>query len=262
MTTITILNGNDSGLESLRDAIIFANSNPNTTINFDPLVTVVTLTSSTLSVLNAVNLIIDGTSINPTITRSSGDFSIFTLNTSSVSFDTISVTAGTQSGIISNFCTLLLNNVNITNNNNVLSGSDRGGGIDDHDSTITITNSNISNNTASLGGAIEKIRGALFIDHCTFSNNRNAVMRVYENTACDIHNSAFYNNSRGIATIEISNALNTPITLINNTITNNASSNSGGLLFTYGSIQRITISNCTISHNSYSGNGTGGIYRQ
>ena len=270
MTTITVLNGNDSGLGSLRDAIVFANSNPNTTINFDLLVTTVTLTSATLSVLNAVNLIIDGIGVGPTITRGSGDFSIFTLTKSSATFDTITITNGTQSGIVSSFSTLILTNVNITDNINALPGPspNKGGGINGNNSTITVTNSIFSNNSSVSGGggAIEQFEGTTSIDYCTFNGNScnnsgGSAIRISQDTNFSLRYSAIYENTTiGGGAIYVSNLANTPTTLVNNTVTNNFGSLCGGIFFGNDVTQQVTITNCTVSHNSYDIPGeTGGI---
>ena len=78
MSTIIVLNGNDSGPGSLRAAINTANLIANTTINFDPSVTAVMLTSGTLTINNEMT--ISGAGVNPTISVGSGFFAVFTVN--------------------------------------------------------------------------------------------------------------------------------------------------------------------------------------
>ena len=53
-TTITVTNGNDSGPGSLRQAL--ADANDGDTINFDPSVNIVTLTTAELAVTKSITI--------------------------------------------------------------------------------------------------------------------------------------------------------------------------------------------------------------
>src|SRR5205809_5537970 len=53
-TTITVTNGNDSGPGSLRQAL--ADANDGDTINFDPSVNIVTLTSTELAIAKSITI--------------------------------------------------------------------------------------------------------------------------------------------------------------------------------------------------------------
>src|SRR2546430_2449697 len=53
-TTITVTNGNDSGPGSLRQAL--ANANDGDTVNFDPSVSIVTLTTAELTIFQSITI--------------------------------------------------------------------------------------------------------------------------------------------------------------------------------------------------------------
>lgn len=60
MSTYTVLNNNDSGADSLRDAMTNANGDPGSTIDFDPSVV------GTITILSALpQIIVDMTIIGP-----------------------------------------------------------------------------------------------------------------------------------------------------------------------------------------------------
>src|SRR5882724_9919048 len=152
--TITVTNGNDSGLGSLRRAINFAS--PGDTINFAPSVTAVDLTSGEL-VINK-NLTITGPGANQlTVQRSTNglDFRIFHVTPSSV---TVSISGLTVS------------------NGSVVGGvgSDGDGGGIRSAGVLTLTDCVISGNSADdggRGGGVLNANGTMTITRCTISNN-------------------------------------------------------------------------------------------
>src|SRR6266545_3714380 len=181
-TTITVINTNDSGSGSLRQALSDANNGD--TIDFDSSLEgqIITLTSGQLLVnrsvgisgLGADNLTVDGNA-NDRV------FYINPNNTVTISGLTITngVVVGDGAGIYNDRATLTVTNCTISGNsgggifNYGFSGSgtatltitnctvsgNSGGGIDNYGSygagaTLTITNSTVSGNSAGYGGGI------------------------------------------------------------------------------------------------------------
>jgi alpha-tubulin suppressor-like RCC1 family protein len=181
--TITVININDSGWGSLRDAI--ANIAAGGTINFSlayPATIVLTSgplvinTSSTISGPGTTNLAISGNNAYQVMSIGSGT----TINISGVTINNGSAPSGNGGGI-SNAGTLTLNNAIVSGNSalyygggiynsgmlvlntsqvsgntvtNTVSGSPgRGGGIANF-GTLTVNNSAVSGNSAAMGGAL------------------------------------------------------------------------------------------------------------
>ena len=97
--TITVTNGNDSGLGSLRRAILI-DASPGDTINFAPSVTTVNLTSDEL-IINK-NLTIIGPGANRlTVQRSTNapEFRIFRIRSSTVTVSTSGITISNGSSV-------------------------------------------------------------------------------------------------------------------------------------------------------------------
>src|SRR6266550_2360517 len=188
--TITVTNGNDSGLGSLRHAILDASSGD--TINFAPSVTTVTLTSGELVIDK--DLIITGPGANRlTVTTKPPDFVSFRVFNISSSTATVSISESTSSdgftqegpggGGILSAGVLTLTGCTISDNftSAIFGGPLGGGGVMNDHGTMTITGCTISNNSTSqgftessftsVGGGISNHSGSLIITNSTISGN-------------------------------------------------------------------------------------------
>jgi predicted outer membrane repeat protein len=155
-TTITVTNGNDSGPGSLRQAL--ADANDGDTINFDPSVGTVTLTTAELAIDKSVTL--SGAPQMVTVVRASQtEFRIFHVipgHSVEINGLTISgghITGGNGGGILNDNSTLTIAHCTV-NGNAIVSASSQtnyGGGI--HNSgTMTLDQVIVNNNNAVWGG--------------------------------------------------------------------------------------------------------------
>jgi predicted outer membrane repeat protein len=249
-TTITVTNTNDSGPGSLRQAL--ADANDGDTINFDPSVNTVTLTTAELVITKSITI-----SASPqivTVARASQtEFRIFhVMPGHSVEIDglTISgghITGGNGGGILNDNSTLTIAHCTVSGNAIVGTNSANSGGGISNSGTITLNQVNINNNNAfgvgtlSSGGGISNT-GTMIIITGTVQGNM-----------------AFF-SAGGI--------LNTGmLTITGSTISGNRTDNpghtggSGGGIVNYGTltIQDSTISGNTAPGGDFEGYG-GGIY--
>jgi hypothetical protein len=236
--SFTVINLNDSGAGSLRQAITDANAAGGTsTITFT-----VTGTINLLSFLPTVsgNLSINGPGANLlTVKRDNamtGTLAIFVISSSgTVTLSGLTISNANQSNGIVHIS--ISGTLNITDC--VISGNQSGiaGGAGLYTisgGTINITNSTFSGNSASggEGGAIRHDSSAIInINGCTFSAN-SAV-----NLAC------IHNNSNG--TINITNTL----------ITGNTTIHEGGAIGNARAGGTVTVTGCTITNNVANGSG-------
>src|SRR6476620_5997437 len=151
-TTITVTNGNDSGPGSLRQAL--ADAQDGDTINFDPSVNTVTLTTAELAIEKS--LMLSGAPQMVTVARASQtEFRIFhVMPGHSVEIDGLTISGGHITG-------------------------DNGGGILNDNSTLTIAHCTVNGNAIvsvssnNLGGGIHN-SGTMTLDQVIVNNN-NAV---------------------------------------------------------------------------------------
>src|SRR4029077_21096467 len=149
-TTITVTNGNDSGPGSLRQAL--ADVPDGDTINFDPSVNTVTLTTAELAIDKSVTL--SGAPQMVTVARASQtEFRIFhVMPGHSVEIDGLTISGGHITG-------------------------DNGGGILNDNSTLTIAHCTVNGNAIvsassgnNFGGGIHN-SGTMTLDHVSVNNN-------------------------------------------------------------------------------------------
>jgi hypothetical protein len=239
--TVTVTNGNDSGLGSLRRAVIFAS--PGDTINFAPSVTAVNLTSGEL-VINK-DLTISGPGANRLAVQRSTNappFRIFHIISSTV-------TAHISSLTISSGLTIF---------NFVGEDDGNGGGIRSA-GALTLTDCTISANQAvgtdfvgGNGGGVLNESGTMTIMRCTISNN-SAQYDTGSSGDCGFGTGGGISNYSGGS-----------LTITNSTISGNSYlmhdsfGACGGFGVGGGASNRgsMTIRNCTISGNLTSGSGT------
>ncbi len=175
MSTFTVTTTTDTGMGSLRFAILSANSAPGAdTIDFDP-----SLAGQTIALTGGQMTISD----DVTITGAGGPLTISDNSTSrvffigsgiSVTINAVTITGGAAGpsggGAIANTGTLTLTNSTITGN----SGTN-GGGIY-NTGTLTVVNSTISGNTSQQnGGGINNL-GTLSVMNSTITGNTSAVL--------------------------------------------------------------------------------------
>ena len=154
--TITVINTNDSGPGSLRQALVDANDGD--TINFDSSLKgqTITLTSGQLNVDKDVT--ISGPGANHLAVDGNAQSRVFQVNPGkTVTIDGLTVQNGYSDfgggGIDNESAALTVSNSTISGN----SASSSGGGIVNGggaSATLTITNSTVSGNSASFGGGI------------------------------------------------------------------------------------------------------------
>src|SRR6476646_9035079 len=154
-TTITVINGNDSGPGSLRQAL--ADAQDGDTINFDPSVNTVTLTTAELAIDKSVTL--SGAPQMVTVARASQtEFRIFhVMPGHSVEIDGLTISGGhitgdNGGGILNDNSTLAIAHCTV-NGNAIVSGSSNnlGGGIHNN-GTMTLDQVIVNNNNALFSG--------------------------------------------------------------------------------------------------------------
>src|SRR4029077_14296182 len=171
-----VCNGNDSGVGSLRQAILDASSGD--TITFSPSITTVTLTSGELVIDK--NLTITGPGANRlTVQRSTNapEFGIFRISSSTVTVSISGITISHGSAVLGgggilSAGVLTLTGCTISDN---FGGDIGGGGVMNDNGTMTITGCTISNNIqgggVGGGGGVLNENGTMTITDCTISNN-------------------------------------------------------------------------------------------
>ena len=255
-TTITVTNGNDSGPGSLRQAL--AQANDGDTINFDPSVSIVTLTTAELVITKSITI-----SASPqmvTVQRASTpQFRIFhVMPGHSVEINGLTISGGhitgdNGGGILNDNSTLTIADCTV-NANTIVSASsanNSGGGIY-NSGTMTLNQVIVNNNNAVFGGDPSAIpfgggisnTGTMIILAGTVQSN----MGFY-------FAGGIYNSDTGM------------LTITGSTISGNQTGNpghtggSGGGIVNYGTmtIQDSTISGNTATGGNFEGYG-GGIY--
>ncbi|MBV8083262.1 MAG: hypothetical protein JO247_00460, partial [Chloroflexi bacterium] len=200
LSTLTVTNTNDSGTGSLRQAVLDANANPGSTIDFAPkLHGTITLTSGELKITSSVT--IDGPGakdISVSGNNASGVFEIAEIAAGfGVSISGLTITQGKapdqgggiqngviQNGVIKYGSNLTLTGDDITQNVVFESATDggRGGGIWSLGGNLTITDCQITDNQAlgaagasaaglAIGGGLYVLGGSATVSNSTFSGN-------------------------------------------------------------------------------------------
>ena len=245
--TITVINTNDSGPGSLRQA--FFDANDGDTINFDSSLNGqrITLTSGELNVDKDVT--ISGPGAKNLAVDGNAQSRVFYINPGkTVTIDGLTVANGVNNfesggGIYNNAAALTVTNCTISGNSTYAGG---GGGIANHadspgGATLTVTNCTFSGNSALHGGGAIGNRGTLTVTNCIISGNSASF-------GGGLANRAFNQDAT--------------LTVTNCTISGNSVSGGGGGIGNIADSEgsaTLTIANCTISGNSVSGARGGGI---
>jgi hypothetical protein len=282
---LTVLNTNDSGSGSLRQAI--ADAGHGDTILFDNSLNGQTITLTSGQLLITKNLTISGPGAKLLAISGYNASRVFWI-TSTVTISGLTIKEGSvDGGGINNDGTVTL--INSIVSDNTVTGF--GGGIWNF-GTVILTNSTISENTADGASGIYNVGGTVSLENSTVSSNTtqgegggiyNSGGTVTLNNSALSGNSAVYgggilntfgilNNSGGMitlnnTTIEGNSATNGggiatfggTVTLISSTLSDNFVSLFGGGIWNFSTMpMTITLTNSTLSGNS-ANSGGGGI---
>jgi hypothetical protein len=230
----TVFNPNDSGVDSLRQAI--ADVCPGGTITFDSSLSGATINLASTLTINK-DLTIDGSALASRVSISGqGAVRVFSVNTGiTATLNNLIITKGNTTsggGGIYTEGILTLNNCLISDN---YSASQPGGGIfNNSGGELTVNNSTLSNNVGEWGGGIENYASTVTVRSSTFITNRTISGA----------------NGGGMDSWGGSTAL-----VVNSTFTGNSARERGGGILNYGST--MTVINSTLSANSGPSGGSG-----
>lgn len=260
--TFTVLNVNDGGTGSLRQAILDANSaaGPDTIVFQAAVIGTISLATPLPVVSDELEILGPGAAVL-TVSGSNAVrvFDIDAGATASISGLTVADGRGDDGGGIRNNGTLEVTNATLSHNSAGSGSLDYGGGIFNA-GTLTLANSTLSNNSAGgRGGGVANsgtasITGSTFLDNIAFqgggiSNEGNAVIIV---------NSTLSNNSStlhggGLFSVSFSGAKVSNSTFFGN------SSSSGGGIFT-ASLASVLVKSSIMANSSGDNCAGGGIF--
>jgi hypothetical protein len=296
--TFAVINANDNGPGSLRQAL--ADAADGDTISFNSSLNGQTVTLTNGELLADKSVTINGPGANTLAVDAQQAGRVFHIASGKdVTISGLTITNGSAplpyrwgGGIYNDHATLTLNNCTISGNmavpgtgggiyndaeggsatltitNCTISGNSAwpGGGIYNYRGTVTIINSTLSGNSDNgynYGGAIAN-NGTLTITSSTFSgNSASAGGGIYTTATLAITNSTFSGNSASSGGA-IQNDFGGTATMTNCTFSGNSAGTSYNVIYngTGGGIwngQTVTMTNCTLSGNSATDHG-GGIY--
>jgi hypothetical protein len=247
LSTFVVLNLNDSGDGSLRQAIAQANGTPGPNeIDFATgLSGTITLTGGQLTIANN-DLTIVGPGADQLSVSGDNTSRVFQVNSVGAAFSGLTITGGSAPSSDNSGGGLYNNGGTVTIAGSAISGNSAGagGGLYNYNATVTITGSTISDNAAAYGGGLYNNSydhtSLVTITASTISGNSAAT----SGGGIDNNNGGLGTNNGGIISITAS------------TISGNSTSLGGGL-HSYGGM--VTVSTSTISHNSAFLDG-GGLY--
>ncbi len=172
--TFTVVNTDDSGTGSLRDAIDLANSTAGPDdIVFDPTVfatpQTITLGGSSLNLYDPGTTTITGPAAGVTISANNASRVFAVLSGAAADFSRLTITGGNAAGFgsgggIINIGTLSLTDCTVSGNT-----SPTGGGISNY-GYLSLTNCTVSGNSALVGGGIWDVV-SVTLTNCTVSGN-------------------------------------------------------------------------------------------
>lgn len=248
LATFTVVNTNDSGAGSLRDAIVSANNQTdNDIIDFSPGVTGIIKLASALPDLSS-NIQIQGPGANKLTVRrdTGGDYRILTVvggPTVVVGIDGLTLSNGYQLDISGSY------------------PDGPGGAIANLGCALTVTNSTFAGNT---GGSIYNT-GTMTVTSTTFDSNTGAILSLLGTGGIlnsDRTGSGIYNANGGMATVNgstfsnnigsgiFNNDLSSTVIVNDSTFSGNHAGAGGGIFLIAGLVQ---VNNSTFSHNTAAG---------
>src|SRR5215217_6541937 len=237
--TYTVINTDDAGPGSLRQAILDANASSGVadTIDFAPSVSgqTITLSSELPAVTDGAGLTIDGGSADITL---SGNNAVRVF-------------------VVASGAGLTLNDLTVANGR-----AFGGGGIFNDGGTLTVNNSTISGNSANgnSGGIFNAGLGTLEVNSSTISGNSAGTFSGgihNDGGTLTVNNSTISGNSAGTDNGGIGNT--GTATVSNSTISGNSAGADGGGILSLGGGATLTVNNSTITGNS-ANNAGGGIW--
>ena len=255
---ISVTNTNDSGPDSLRQAI--ADASPGDTITFSlPANSVITLTSNQLLIDKELTIIGPGAD-QLTITRANSDTNIFVIFRISayVTLSGVTITNGSSTGdgsgggggiVVVTFGNLTLSNSIVSGN----TAGQRGGGILNLNGGVEVINSTIAGNSAgSSGGGIYN-DGGLSVRNSTIAGNscpNGSGGGLFNTAGADISNTTISGNGRSGAPSVGGGVFNSgALYLTNSTVTDNEAVSEGGGIFS-DSAGTASARNTIIARNS------------
>ena len=266
LANIQVINSNNSGAGSLRQAVSDIGNGEEITFN----VSVSTVTISSEIVIDHAMTITGNGIANTTIqvtTPGSSGFRVFNVtpgNANSVTIQAMTISGGhiLTGGSTANYGAGIYHG-NGTLNLNYVQISDGlawyGGGLYSHTDTLNITNSNFSNNGAYWGGGIYTNADTTISSTTIESNNSQRGSGLYNTGTIAISNSIFNNNSGSKLGGAIFNFRdNSVMSIENSTFANNDAPEGAGI---YNDFRvSVTINNSTFANNTTTGNGGGAIF--
>jgi hypothetical protein len=271
-STFTVLNTNDAGAGSLRNAVTSANANVGPdTIVFDNATfstpKTITLTSGAITFAGDTALTtVTGPGTNLLSVSGGNTQGVFWVNAGiSASLSGMTITAGSNStggGGVHNQGSLSLANCIVSNN----ASTSNGAGVF-NTATLTMTGCVVTGNTASggaFGGGVENTGSSamLTMTDCSVSGNSAAAAGGVDNngsaTLTMINSTVSGNTTTSGAAGGVKNYAT--MSLTNVTISGNTSAGIGGGIFQAAG--SATLTNVTISNNSALGIGGGGVWSQ
>lgn len=275
--TFVVINTNDAGAGSLRQALLNANTftGTNDTIVFSPLFNTaqaINLTGGEIPITDSVTIVGPGSkllSVNGAAGASATN-RIFNVNgpgtldvaISGVKLSGGNVNAGGGGAILTQDENLTLTDVTVTANVSTISG----GGIRQNGvGTITLVNSTLSGNNATGGGGgiYSAASATVNVQGSTISGNTASVngggLYIDSNGTANIQDSTISGNTAASDGGGIYFFLGGGLTMTNSTLSGNKATNGiGGGMYFFGTATIFTIANTTISGNE-SGLSGGGI---
>ncbi len=155
-TTIMVTNGNDSGPGSLRQAL--ADANDGDTINFDPSVNIVTLTTAELVITKSITISASPQTVTVQRALQAPQFRIFhVMPGHSVEIDGLTISGGhitgdNGGGILNDNSTLTIAHCTVNQNTIVSASSNNFGGGIHNSGTMTLNQVIVNNNNAVWSG--------------------------------------------------------------------------------------------------------------
>lgn len=242
--TITVVNANDNGSGSLRQAL--ADAVDGDTINFDPSLNRATITLNGELVVGK-SVTIDGPGANQLYVNGNHGSRVFHISSGkTVAISRLTVTYGSApppnyfgGGIYNDHATLTVSNCRISSNS---ADSGVGGGIYNDQATLTLNNCTLVDNSAWYGGGIST----------NWLGGGAATVTII--------NSTFFGNSAIDWGGGVLNDAAATLTIIHSTLSGNWSLDVGGGIFNEDSTT-LTITHSTLSGNSAAHYG-GGFYNE
>jgi Domain of unknown function (DUF4347)/Calx-beta domain/FG-GAP-like repeat/Bacterial Ig domain len=266
--TFFVTNTNDSGLGSLRQAILDANADAGTekitfsgAIFTDTLADTIALTSGQLRINSSI--LLQGTGANLLTLSGNNASRVFNISSGTVSISGVTianaVTTTNGAGIL-NAGNLTISDSRITNN--IANGTSTDGGGIYNTGTLALINSTVSNNRSGDDGGGIRNDGTLTINNSTVSNNvalsassitsgGGGLLNTIGHTA-NVTNSTFSGNTALIGgAIRNDGAL----TLLSSTINaNTATGNVGGVGNSFNPVTLAAIGQTTLKNSVIAGN--------